>query len=88
MELWSNNDYLKFLYIAVSSLRESVSSLHACHRANQITEDECERLDTLAYRLENGLLNLIETLEQKRESGDWIDHLAAKESRVIYTSYC
>jgi len=29
----------------------------------------------LAYKLENGLLKLVERLEQKRESGEWTDHL-------------
>jgi len=29
----------------------------------------------LAYKLENGLLKPIERLEQKRESGEWTDHL-------------
>jgi hypothetical protein len=40
----------------------------------------------LAYKLENGLLKLVESLEEKREQGDWIDHLIVKESNVIYGS--
>jgi hypothetical protein len=38
----------------------------------------------LAYRLENGLLKLVESLEQKREQGEWIDNLIVKESDTIY----
>ena len=79
-------EYLKFLYIALSSLGESVSGLQACRRANQITEDEFEMLDTLAYKLENGLLKLVESLEQKRDRGEWTDHLVVKESNLIYAS--
>ena len=79
-------EYLKFLYIALSSLGESVSGLQACRRANQITEDEFEMLDTLAYKLENGLLKLVESLEQKRDKGEWPDHLMVKESNLIYAS--
>jgi hypothetical protein len=43
-----------------------------------------ERLDKLAYKLENGLLKLVESLEQKRERGDWIDHLMLEESNAVY----
>ena len=59
----------------LGSLGESVSGLHAYRKAKQITEDEFQELDTLAYRLENGLLKLVESLEQKREQGEWIDNL-------------
>jgi four helix bundle protein len=80
------NDYLRFLYIALGSLGESVSGLHAYRKANQITEDEFQLLDTLAYKLENGLLKLVESLEDKRDRGEWIDHLLIKESNLVYMS--
>jgi four helix bundle protein len=80
----SIHEYLRFLYIALGSLGESVSGLYACHQADQIAEDEFERLDTLAYKLENGLLRLVESLEQKRELGEWTDHLMIKESNAVY----
>ena len=79
-------DYLRFLYIALGSLGESVSGLHAYRNANQITEDEFELLDTLAYKLENGLLKLVESLEDKRDRGEWTDHLLIKESNLVYMS--
>lgn len=79
------NDYLRFLYIALGSLGESVSGLHAYRNANQITEDEFQLLDTLAYKLENGLLRLVESLEDKRDRGEWTDHLLIKESNLVYT---
>ena len=45
---------------------------------------EIKRLDSQAYKLENGLLKLVESLERKRDRGDWIDHLVVKESNTIY----
>jgi len=80
----SIHEYLQFLYIALGSLGESVSGLHACRQANQITEDEFEGLDALAYKLENGLLRLVESLELKRQHGDWTDHLMITESDALH----
>jgi len=80
----SIREYLHYLNIALGSLGESVSGLHAYRKANQITEGEFQGLDTLAYKLENGLLKLVESLEQKRERGEWTDHLMIKESNALY----
>ena len=82
----SIHEYLNFLNIALGSLGESVSGLHAYRKAKQISEEDFEKLDSLGYKLENGLLRLVESLESKREQGDWIDHLIVKESNVIYGS--
>jgi hypothetical protein len=41
-------------------------------------------MNALAFKLENGLLRLVESLERKKEAGDWIDQLIVKESNVIY----
>ena len=82
----SIKEYLNFLNIALGSLGESVSGLQAFRKSNQITEKDFEGLDSLAYKLENGLLKLVESLEQKRERGEWIDHLMVKESNAIYGS--
>ncbi len=70
--------------IALASLGESVSGLYAYRKANQINEDEFQKLNDLAYKLENGLLKLVESLEQKRERGEWIDTLMVKESNALY----
>jgi four helix bundle protein len=82
----SIREYLYFLYIALGSLGESVSGLHAYRKADQITEDEFQKLDTLAFKLENGLLKLVESLEKKREQGEWTDTLVVKESNAAYGS--
>ena len=62
----SIHEYLYFLYIALGSLGESVSGLRAYRKANQITEDQFQKLDTLAFKLENGLLKLVESLKKTR----------------------
>ena len=51
---------------------------------NQISDEQYERLDAQAYKLENGLLKLVESLERKRDRGDWIDSLVVKESNAAY----
>ena len=80
----SIREYLNYLNIAVSSLGESVSGLNACLNAKQISEEQFELIDANAYKLENGLLKLIESLERKKESGEWVDHLIVKECNEIY----
>ena len=80
----SINEYLNFLNIALGSLGESVSGLHAYRKAKHLGEEDFEKLDSLAYKLENGLLKLVESLEQKREQGDWIDTVMVRESNAIY----
>lgn len=71
----SLKEYIQFLYIGLASLAESVSGLVAYHSTGQITEVQFHDLDSLAFRLENGLINLISRLEEKKGNHDWVDHL-------------
>src|SRR4026208_719243 len=80
----SIREYLNYLNIALGSLGESVSGLHAYRVAGQVTEEDFEVLDQLAYKLENGLLKLVESLEKKKLDGDWIDSLIVKELNEEY----
>ncbi len=80
----SIHEYLNFLNIALGSLGESISGIYAYRKAKQISEEDFEKLDSLGYKLENGLLKLVESLEHKREGGDWIDTLIVRESNAIY----
>ena len=82
----SIKEYLNFLNIALASLGESVSGLYAYRNAEQLPEEQFQHLNKLAYKLENGLLKLVESLEYKKESGDWVDNLMTKESNAIYTT--
>src|SRR5664279_3828937 len=80
----SLREYLQFLNISLGSLGESVSGLQAYRKAEQIAEEDFKALNDLAFKLENGLLRLVESLERKQETGDWIDSLIIKESNVAY----
>ena len=82
----SIREYIQHLYIALSSLGESVSGYHAYRKANQLSEDDFENLDRQAFRMENSLLRLIESLERMRDSGTWTETLIINESNIIYTS--
>ena len=80
----SLNEYLQFLNIAQASLGESVSGTHVYRAAGQISEGEFEELDAAAYKLENGIKKLIESLQYKRERGEWNDSFVVKESNAAY----
>jgi four helix bundle protein len=80
----SIHEYLNFLNYALGSLGESVSGFSAYRTTGQITEEQFDELDSLAYKLENGLLKLVESLEGKRNQGDWNDSLIVEESNAAY----
>jgi four helix bundle protein len=80
----SIKEYLNFPYIALGSLGETVSGLHAYRNAEQITNEDFMSLNELAFKLENGLLRLVESLEKKKLDGEWIDSLIIKESNNEY----
>jgi four helix bundle protein len=82
----SIREYLNFLNIALGSLGESVSGFQAYHEAGQITDADFTVLNELAFKLENGLLKLVESLERKKLDGEWIDSLIVKESNDEYGS--
>src|SRR5438445_7286692 len=82
----SINEYLQSLNIALGSLGESVSGTHVYRRADQISEEEFESWDILAYKLENGMKKLIESLQYKREDKDWEDSFVLRESNAAYGS--
>jgi len=80
----SIKEYIQYLYIALSSLGESISGFTAYFRAGQLNKDEFNMLDSLSFKIENGLIKLIQTLEIKRDSNDWIDSLSVKECNELY----
>jgi four helix bundle protein len=82
----SLNEYLQFLNIALASLGESVSGAHVYHRAEQLSAPEFEEWDSLAYKLENGIKKLIESLQLKRAKGNWDDSFIVEESNAVYGS--
>ena len=80
----SIREYIHYLYIALGSLGESVSGYHAYLTANQLSDEAFEAIDQLAFKLENGLLRLVEALERKQDAGGWIDTLIVRESNAVY----
>jgi four helix bundle protein len=72
----SLREYLQFLNFALGSLGESVSGYTTYHSAGHLSDTDFEALDSLSFRLENGLMKLIESLERKRNSGDWVESFA------------
>ncbi len=80
----SPREYLQFLSISLGSLGESVSGFQAYRKAEQITEEDYTALNDLSFKLENGLLKLVASLEQKQETGHWIDSLIVRESNAAY----
>ena len=79
-------EYLYHLNIAQGSAGESVSALHVYCPAGHITEAQFEEMDALAYKLENGLKKLIESLQTKQQNHDWDDSFIIKESNELYTT--
>ncbi len=80
----SLKEYLQFLNFGLSSAGESVSGLHAYRNADQISEVDFERLDTCAWKLENGLKRLIENLQSKQREGGWVESFVIRESNTAY----
>ncbi len=46
--------------------------------------ETCRLFKPQAFKLENGLLRLIESLERKRDSGTWTETLIIRESNTVY----
>jgi four helix bundle protein len=74
----SLKEYLNHLNIALGSCGEFHSCCFSCKQAQQISEDEYERLDQLHYKVENALLKLIESLQKKQAEKQWEDKLQTK----------
>jgi len=81
----SLKEYIQFLSIALGSLGESASSLDVYVQADHISEEQFEQMDALAWKLENGLKKLVESLQEKTGK-DWSDTFILKESNELYTT--
>jgi len=71
-------EYLNHLNIALGSCGEFHSCYISCRQAEQITTDNCERLDQLHYKVENALLKLIGSLQKKQTDKKWEDNFHSK----------
>jgi len=69
----SIREYLNYLNIALGSCGEFHSCYESFKQAGQITDDQYNRLDEIHYKVENKLINLIRSLQQKAQRGEWED---------------
>ena len=67
----SLKEYMNYLNIALSSCGEFHSCYESFKQAGQITNKQYEELDQIHYKLENGLIGLIKSLQKKFKEGDW-----------------
>ena len=70
----SLKEYLNHLNIALGSCGEFHSCYESFKEAGQITESEYEQLDELHYKVENGLIKLIKSLQRKQKHELWEDN--------------
>lgn len=75
---------MQYLYIAIASVGETVSALHAYKYAEQINEEHFNKADALAYKIENGLMRLIEKIQQMHNQDDWNESFIVRESNAVY----
>ena len=65
----SLKEYLNYLNIALGSCGEFHSCYESFKQAGQITHEQYEEIDQIHYKVENGLINLIKSLQRKYKSG-------------------
>ena len=80
----SIKEYLQFLNIARASLGESVSGIYTYYKADQISKESFELLDKISFLTENQLINLIKSIESKKENESWDDSLYLMEKEGFY----
>jgi len=80
----SGKGHVQFLNFGLSSAGEFVSGLHAYRNADQTSKADFERLDGAAWRLENGLKRLIESLQSNQREGGWQESFVIREWNSAY----
>jgi len=66
-------EYLNFLNIALGSCGELFSGIISFKEIEIIDEENFENFDQLHYKVENELISLIKSLQQKQKDGNWED---------------
>jgi len=67
----SLKEYLNHLNIALGSCGEFHSCYESFRQAGQINDLQFEELDSLHFKVENALINLIKSLQKKQKEGNW-----------------
>lgn len=79
----SKKEYIRFLDIAAGSLGESTSGNHVYQNSNQISHDQFESLDIIAFKLENSLRKLLSSLRTLSDD-QWSGVLDVREAVTGY----
>ncbi len=79
----SKREYLRFLDIAIASLSEFTSGNHVYYESKLLTTSEFDSSDKKAFKIENGLRNLMTSLRQKHND-EWNDSFELQEPRYGY----
>lgn len=72
----SIREYLNFLNIGIASCGELNSSIISFYRTRYLENDIFEEFDKRHFQLENGLLKLAPSIQNKIKTGDWNDSYA------------
>jgi four helix bundle protein len=72
-------EYLQHLNIALGSCGEVHASYTACGEAGQIPAEACEEIDEQHYKVENKLIKLVKSLQEKQRRGEWEESFAEDE---------
>ncbi|NIV15863.1 MAG: four helix bundle protein [Aliifodinibius sp.] len=72
----SINEYLQHLYIAMGSLSEALTRIIELKIAGILTYEKFDEIDVLHYEIENKMINLIRSLEKKREENNWQNRIS------------
>jgi len=66
-------EYLNFLNIALGSCGELFSGIVSFDELKVLKQSDFEKFDELHYKVENELISLIKSLQQKQSLGEWQD---------------
>ena len=69
----SVKEYLNFLNFSLGSCGELHSSFYSFMKAKQISEKDYDEFDKLHYKVENQLIKLIESIQNKKNNENWND---------------
>jgi four helix bundle protein len=81
----SIKEYIQSLYTSLGSLAETMTRGIGLRQAQLVPDNRFEDFNKLHYEVENRLLRLIEKLEQKRDDGDWVAHIAEDSEEYSIT---
>ena len=72
----SVKEYIQHCYIALGSMAESLTRMIGLKVTSILSDEQFSAFDQLHYEVENKLVRLVESLEQKRDDGTWTDRVS------------